>query len=139
MADLSSIRQTTDNSGNAIAAAYAPANLTAGNDTQGLAGRTIIVNVAKTNITSAELGTIVTAIQRGGLNTKNATNGDDAFVVAGITTPTGAAFSSGVTDNVVLALQGTGTFTADDANAYGITADSGAVTTILADFLGLQS
>jgi hypothetical protein len=26
MADLSSIRQTTDNSGNAIAAAYAPAN-----------------------------------------------------------------------------------------------------------------
>jgi hypothetical protein len=139
MADLSSIRQTTDNSGNAIAAAYASANLTVGNDTQGIAGRTIIVNVAKTNITSAELATIVTAIQRGGLNTKNATNGDDAFVVAGITTPTGAAFSSGVTDNVVLALQGTGTFTADDANAYGITADSGAVTTILADFLGLQS
>lgn len=135
MADLSSVRQTTDNSGNAIAAAYAPANLTAGNDTQGLAGRTVIVNIAKTNITAAELSTIVTYIQAG-----KRTSGDDttsdAFVVAGITTPTGAAFESGVTDNVVLALQGTGTFTTDASNAYGV---SGAATTILADFLGLQS
>jgi hypothetical protein len=136
MADLTSIRQTTDNSGSAITAAYVPANLTAGNDTQGIAGRTLIVNIAKTDITAAQLGTIVTAIQRGGLNTKNATFGDDAFVVAGLTTPTGAAFVSGTTDNVVLALQGTGTFTADDADAYGV---SGAVTTILADFLGQQS
>jgi hypothetical protein len=135
MADLSSIRQTTDNSGNAIAAAYASANLTAGNDTQGLAGRTLIVNVAKTDITAAELSTIVTYIQAG-----KRTSGDDttsdAFVVAGITTPTGAAFVSGTTDNVVLALQGTGTFTTDASNAYGV---SGAATTILADFLGLQS
>jgi hypothetical protein len=136
MADLTSIRQTTNNSGGAITAAYVPANLTAGNNTQGVAGRTIIVNIAKTACTSAELSTIVTAIQRGGLNTKNATNGDDAFVVTGITTPTGAAFSTGVTANVVLALQGTGTFTADDADAYGVT---GAVTTVLADFKGLQA
>jgi hypothetical protein len=135
MADLSSVRQTTDNSGNAIAAAYASANLTAGNDTQGLAGRTVIVNIAKTDITAAELSTIVTYIQAG-----KRTSGDDttsdAFVVAGITTPTGAAFVSGTTDNVVLALQGTGTFTTDASNAYGV---SGAATTILADFLGLQS
>jgi hypothetical protein len=135
MADLLSIRQTTDNSGNAITAAYAPANLTAGNDTQGLAGRTLIVNIAKTDITAAELSTIVTYIQAG-----KRTSGDDttsdAFVVAGITTPTGAAFVSGTTDNVVLALQGTGTFTTDASNAYGV---SGAATTILADFLGLQS
>ena len=135
MADLLSIRQTTDNSGNAITAAYAPANLTAGNDTQGLAGRTLIVNIAKTDITAAELSTIVTYIQAG-----KRTSGDDttsdAFVVAGITTPTGAAFVSGTTDNVVLALQGTGTFTTDASNAYGVT---GAATTILADFLGLQS
>ena len=135
MADLLSIRQTTDNSGNAITAAYAPANLTAGNDTQGLAGRTLIVNIAKTDITAAELSTIVTYIQAG----KRITGADttsDAFVVAGITTPTGAAFVSGTTDNVVLALQGTGTFTTDASNAYGV---SGAATTILADFLGLQS
>jgi hypothetical protein len=135
MADLLSIRQTTDNSGNAITAAYAPANLTAGNDTQGLAGRTLIVNIAKTDITAAELSTIVTYIQAG-----KRTSGDDttsdAFVVAGITTPTGAAFVSGTTDNVVLALQGTGTFTTDASDAYGVT---GAATTILADFLGLQS
>jgi hypothetical protein len=136
MADLTSIRQTTNNSGAAITAAYVPANLTAGNNTQGIAGRTIIINVALTNATSANVSTIVTAIQRGGLNTKNATNGDDAFVVTGITTPTGVAFESGVTDNVVLALQGTGTFTADDADAYGVT---GAVTTVLADFKGLQA
>jgi hypothetical protein len=136
MADLTSIRQTTNNSGGAITAAYVPANLTAGNNTQGIAGRTIIINVALTNATSANVSTIVTAIQRGGLNTKNATNGDDAFVVTGITTPTGAAFSTGVTANVVLALQGTGTFTADDADAYGVT---GAVTTVLADFKGLQA
>jgi hypothetical protein len=135
MADLLSIRQTTDNSGNAITAAYAPANLTAGNDTQGLAGRTLIVNIAKTDITAAELSTIVTYIQAG----KRITGADttsDAFVVAGITTPTGAAFVSGTTDNVVLALQGTGTFTTDASDAYGVT---GAATTILADFLGLQS
>jgi hypothetical protein len=135
MADLTSIRQTTDNSGSAITAAYVPANLTAGNDTQGLAGRTLIVNIAKTDITAAELSTIVTYIQAG-----KRTSGDDttsdAFVVAGITTPTGAAFVSGTTDNVVLALQGTGTFTTDASNAYGV---SGAATTILADFLGLQS
>jgi hypothetical protein len=135
MADLTSIRQTTNNSGGAITTAYVPANLTAGNDTQGLAGRTLIVNVAKTDITSAELTTIVNYIQAG-----KRTSGDDttsdAFVVAGITTPTGAAFVSGDTDNVVLALQGTGTFTTDASNAYGVT---GAATTILADFLGLQS
>jgi hypothetical protein len=111
-------------------------NYTAGNNTQGVAGRTIIVNIAKTACTSAELSTIVQAITRGGLNTKNATNGDDAFAVVGITTPTGVAFSSGVTANVVLALQGTGTFTADDANAYDV---AGAVTTVLADFKGLQA
>jgi hypothetical protein len=111
-------------------------NYTAGNNTQGVAGRTVVVNVAKASCTSAELGTIVQAITRGGLNTKNATNGDDAFVVTGITTPTGVAFVSGTSGNVVLALQGTGTFTADDADAYGVT---GAVTTVLADFKGLQA
>jgi hypothetical protein len=135
MADLTSIRQTTDNSGNAITAAYVPANLTAGNDTQGLAGRTLIVNIAKTDITAAELSTIVTYIQAGKRVSGDDTT-SDAFVVAGITTPTGAAFVSGTTDNVVLALQGTGTFTTDASNAYGV---SGAATTILADFLGLQS
>jgi hypothetical protein len=137
MADLYSSGQVIyDNAGSAIAASYLGANYSAGSRTQGIAGRTVIANIAKTDITSAELGTIVSAITRGGLNTKNATNGDDAFVVIGITTPTGAAFVSGTTDNVVLALQGTGTFTADDADAYGVT---GAVTTVLADFKGLQA
>ena len=136
MANLFTAVQTYNNAGVAIDAAKLGANYTAGNNTQGVAGRTLIINVAKAACTSAELSTIVTAIKRGGLNTKNATNGDDAFTVVGITTPTGIAFASGVSGNVVLALQGTGTFTADDADAYGVT---GAVTTVLADFKGLQA
>ena len=135
MADLSIFQQTYDNTGTGIDASYLDANKTAGNRSQGIAGRTLIINVAKTNITSAELSTIVTAIKQGGENSKNADTGDDAFTVVGITTPTGVAFESGTTDNVVLALQGTGTFTADDADAYDVT---GAVTTVLADFKGLQ-
>jgi len=135
MADLSTFHQTYDNTGTGIDASYLDANKTAGNRSQGIAGRTLIINVAKTNITSAELSTIVTAIKQGGENSKNADTGDDAFTVVGITTPTGVAFESGTTDNVVLALQGTGTFTADDADAYDVT---GAVTTVLADFKGLQ-
>jgi hypothetical protein len=136
MANLFTAAQTYNNAGVAIDDAKLGANYTSGNNTQGVAGRTLIVNVAKTACTAAELSTIVTAIKRGGLNTKNTDTGDDAFTVVGITTPTGAAFVSGTTANVVLALQGTGTFTADDADAYGVT---GAVTTVLADFKGLQA
>jgi hypothetical protein len=111
------------------------ANYTAGNNTQGIAGRTLIVNIAKTDITAAELSTIVNYIQAGKRTTGDDTT-SDAFTVAGITTPTGVAFVSGTTDNVVLSLQGTGTFTVDASNAYGVT---GAATTILADFKGLQA
>jgi hypothetical protein len=133
MADLSTVYATyTNTGGNGV---LVRANYTTGNNTQGIAGRTLIVNVAKTDITSAELNTIITYIKAG-----KRTSGDDttsdAFTVVGITTPTGVAFESGVTDNVVLALQGTGTFTTDNSNAYGVT---GAVTTVLADFKGLQS
>jgi hypothetical protein len=94
----------------------------------GLGPRTIIVKIAKTDLTDTELNTIVNY-----MTTSHGSNGtgDSAFVVAGFGTATGAAFVSGTTDAVFLALQGTGDYTVDDSNAHGV---SGAVTTIEAVF-----
>jgi hypothetical protein len=79
------------------------------------------------------LHTIITAITAGGDGkTSDATEFDNAFTVAGVATADGSAFVSGTTDVVFLALQGTGTFTADGSNAYGV---SGAVTTIESVFV----
>jgi len=89
----------------------------------GIGGRTLVVKVAKTNITSDELSTIINAV--------TSTSSDDAFTVAGVGTADGSAFVSGTTDVVYLALQGTGTYTADASNAHSVT---GAVTTIEAIF-----
>ena len=60
------------------------------------------------------------------------TGSDDAFTVAGFGTADGSAFVSGTTDVVFVALQGTGTITADGSDAYGVT---GAVTTVEAVFV----
>jgi hypothetical protein len=89
------------------------------------AGRTLIVKIAKTNITNAELSTIINAV------TVSGGAGADAFTVAGLGTADGSAFVSGTTDVVFLKLQGTGTYTADGSDAHGVT---GAVTTIEAIF-----
>lgn len=93
----------------------------------GLGPKTTIIKVAKTNITTAELHTIVTAITAGGT-----AGTQDAFVVAGVATADGTAFSTGVTDVVFIALQGTGVVTAQGSVAYGVT---GAVTTIESVFV----
>jgi hypothetical protein len=91
------------------------------------AGRELIVKIAKTDITNAELNTIIREMTvQGGVGTAS-----DAFTVAGVGTATGAAFVSGTTDVVFLRLQGTGTYTAEGSNAHGVT---GAVTTIEAVF-----
>ena len=84
---------------------------------QGLGGRTTIVNVAKTNMTNAEVNTILTDIAF------------DGFTIAGVTTDTGAAFVSGTDDVLKVAVQGTATYAAEGSNAHGV---SGAVTTVLA-------
>lgn len=89
----------------------------------GIGGRTLIVKIAKTNITNDELTTIINAV--------TSTGSDDAFTVAGVGTANGSAFVSGTTDVVYLALQGTGTYTADGSDAHGVT---GAATTIEAIF-----
>ena len=93
----------------------------------GLGPKTTIVKIAKTNITTAELHSIITQITQGGTAGTN-----DAFTVAGVATADGSAFSTGVTDVVFLALQGTGVVTADGSDAYSVT---GAVSTIESVFV----
>ena len=130
MADLTSIRQTTDNSGNAITAAYAPANRKAKSG-QGVAGRTRIINLAKTNMTLTELETVLTFLQLGGVAGTN-----DAHTVVGVQPLTeSGVFTSGTTDAVQVAIQGTGVCTVD-SNFGGVT---GLTSTLLAEFSGLQA
>jgi hypothetical protein len=93
----------------------------------GLGPRTLIIKIAKTDITTAELHTIITSITQGGTAGAN-----DAFVVAGVATAAGTAFVSGTTDVLFIALQGTGVFTADASDAYGVT---GAASTLESVFV----
>lgn len=78
----------------------------------GLGPRTVIVKIEKTNITDTELNTWINYITNAqGDGTGTDSNGPDAFVVAGLSSDqTGGAFTSGASDVVYLALQGTGTF-----------------------------
>jgi hypothetical protein len=99
--------------------------------TNGLGPKTTIVKLALTNMTTANLHAIITYITAG-KRTSGADTTSDAFSVAGVATADGTAFESGVTDVVFLALQGTGTFTTDASDAYGVT---GAVTTIESVFV----
>jgi hypothetical protein len=103
----------------------------------GLGPRTLIVKIAKTNLTDTELNTIINAI-----TSSQGSNGagDSAFVVAGLSSDQSVTtngitkalqFVSGTSDVVFLALQGTGVYTADGSDAHGVT---GAVTTIEATF-----
>jgi hypothetical protein len=101
----------------------------AGTITTGLGGRTLIVKIAKTNLTSSELTTILTSMAQGGTH-DNGTS--DPFTIAGVATANGTAFQSGVTDEVFVALQGTGTFSANSSDAYGV---GSAATTIEAVFV----
>ncbi len=92
------------------------------------AGREVIVKIAKTDITDAELKTIIDYMTT---SHGSAGTGDSAFTVAAVGTADGSAFVSGTTDVVFLRLQGTGTYTVDSSDAHGVT---GAVTTIEAVF-----
>ena len=94
----------------------------------GLGPQTRIINLAKTNMTQAELDLAIQFMSAGG--TKDV---DDAHSVAGISVLTEAGvFTTGVTDAVQVAIQGTGAFTAD-AN-YGVAADTGVASTLIATF-----
>jgi hypothetical protein len=95
----------------------------------GLGGQTRIISLSKTNMTQAELDTAIQFMTAGGVKAV-----DDAHTVVGVSVLTeGGVFTSGTTDAVQVAIQGTGAFTAD-AN-YGVAADTGITSALVANFI----
>ena len=109
-----------------MAAVTSRAIAVAGN---GVGPQTRIINLAKTNMTQAELDLALQFITAGGTKAV-----DDAHTVVGLSVLTEAGvFTGGTTDAVQVAIQGTGAFTAD-AN-YGVAADTGVASTLIANFV----
>jgi hypothetical protein len=130
MADISTVAQTYNNAGAAITASAPAANKKAVNG-QGIAGRTRIINLANTNMTQAELDAALQFLQAGGVKGTN-----DAHTIVGVSCLTeSGVFTPGTTDDVQVAIQGTGAFTAA-ADFGGVT---GTTSSLLADFAGLQA
>ena len=98
---------------------------------QGIAGRTRIINLNKTNMTQAELDAALQYLQAGDVAGTN-----DAHTVVGVQPLTeSGVFTPGTTDAVQVAIQGTGAFTAA-ADFGGVT---GITSSLLAEFSGLQA
>jgi len=121
MADLSSFAQTVSNTGATVATL--PANFGKHVINQADVGRELIVKIALTNMTDANVTAIRNAItQSGGVAGVLPADTGDAFTVAAIGTADGSAFVSGTTDVLFMRVQGTGTFsTVDAAGATGAT------------------
>ena len=93
----------------------------------GLGGRTRILNLAKTNMTETELKTALQYLAAGDVAGTN-----DAHTIAGVAPLTeSGVFTSGTTDAVQVAIQGSGVFTA--ASNFG-TGSTGITSSLLADF-----
>jgi hypothetical protein len=93
-------------------------------------GRELIVKVALSNMTDANVTAIRNAItQAGGVAGALPANTGDAFTVAALGTADGSAFETGVTDVIFMRVQGTGTFNTTDAAA-----GTGATVTVEATF-----
>ena len=129
MADVYSRVETVSNAGSTVA--------TFGDNqlkhviNQADVGRELIVKIALTNMTDANVTAIRNAItQAGGVAGSLPANTGDAFTVAAIGTADGSAFVSGTTDVLFMRVQGTGTFDTTDA-AAGI---GGATVTVEAVF-----
>ena len=94
----------------------------------GLGGRTRILNLAKTNMTEAELKAALQYLSAGDVAGTN-----DAHTIAGVAPLTeSGVFTSGTTDNVQVSIQGTGVATA--ASNFG-TGSTGITMSVLADFI----
>jgi hypothetical protein len=131
MADITTVAQIYNNSGVEIQAARAAFNKKAKSG-QGIAGRTRIINLAKTNMTQAELDAALQYLQAGDVAGTN-----DAHTVVGVSCLTeSGVFTSGTTDDVQVAIQGTGAFTA--AANFGI-GSTGVTSSLIAEFAGLQA
>ena len=116
MADLSSLAQTVSNSGATLS--VLTTNFGKHVISQSDAGRELIIKIALTNMTDANVTTIRNAItQSGGVAGVLPASTGDAFTVAAIGTANGAAFVSGTTDVLYMRVQGTGTFDTTDAAA----------------------
>ena len=93
----------------------------------GAGPRTRIIQLAKTNMTEAELQAALEYLAQGGT-----AGTDDGHTIAGVSVLTESGiFTSGTTDAVQVAIQGTGAFTAG-AN-FGI-GSTGVTSSLLADF-----
>ena len=126
MADLSAVRQTSDNSGSAITTAYLPANNYKNVISTSDAGRELIVKVASSGtINDAELNAAISEITR---SQGSSGSGDSAFTIAGVGTADGTAFVSGTTADVFLRCQGTGDLTVADIKAAAEAADGNGTT-----------
>ena len=108
MADASTLAQTYNNAGSAVA--YNTTNYEKMVINQADVGRELIVSASKTDMTNAELKAARAQLTlAGGDRSGTDTNGPDAFTVAAFGTADGTAFVSGTTDVVYFRLQGTGT------------------------------
>ena len=105
------------------------AKSTAGN---GIGPRTRIITLAKTNMTQAELDAALLYLATGEDEDKTTTVTNDGHTIAGVSVLTqNGVFTTGVTDEVQVAIQGTGAFTGG-AN-FGIGA-TGVTATLIAEF-----
>ena len=131
MADLSngsSVFQTYNNAGTGVTELGDNKRAESG---QGIAGRTRIINLAKSNMTQAELDAALLYLAAGDVAGTN-----DAHVVVGVQPLTeSGVFTSGTTDAVQVAIQGTGAFTA--ASNFG-TGTTGVTSSLLAEFSGIS-
>ena len=135
MADLSAVRQTSDNSGSAITTAYLSANNYKNVISTSDAGRELIVKVASSGtINDAELNAAISEITR---SQGSAGSGDSAFTIAGVGTVDGTAFVSGTTATVFLRCQGTGNLTVGDIKSAAEGATGGGAGTFTATILAI--
>ena len=94
----------------------------------GLGIRTRVINLAKNNMTEADLSAALEYLAAGDVAGTN-----DAHTIAGVAPLTESGiFTSGTTDAVQVAIQGTGAMTA--ASNFG-TGSTGVTMSILADFI----
>tara|TARA_B110000503_G_scaffold95280_1_gene143446 strand:+ start:81 stop:410 length:330 start_codon:yes stop_codon:yes gene_type:complete len=94
----------------------------------GLGPRTRIINAAKANMTQTELDALVLYLTAGDVAGTN-----DAHTITGISVLTeSGVFTTGTTDAVQIAIQGTGVATM--ASNFG-TGSTGITTTLIAEFI----
>jgi hypothetical protein len=132
MADLSNgsnVFQTYNNAGTGVAELGDNKKAVNG---QGIAGRTRIINLNKSNMTQAELDAALQYLAAGDVKGTN-----DAHTIVGVSCLTeSGVFTPGTTDDVQVVIQDTGAFTA--AADFG-TGSTGVTSSVLADFAGLKA